>query len=64
MTDAKVTITTPSNSWLVSCSPWAARCATKDRVRKRIVYALVKGKLRHAAEGQEGLDMLMGEAAP
>lgn len=28
----------------------------KDKVRKRIVYALVKGHLRHANAGQEGLD--------
>lgn len=28
----------------------------KDRVRKRIVYALVKGHLRHANIGKEGLD--------
>lgn len=28
----------------------------KDKVRKRIVYALVKGHLRHADAGQEGLD--------
>ena len=29
--------------------------ATKDRVRKRIVYALMKGTLRHV-DGKEGLD--------
>lgn len=28
----------------------------KDKVRKRIVYALVKGHLRHANAGREGLD--------
>lgn len=28
----------------------------KDKIRKRIVYALVKGQLRHANAGQEGLE--------
>jgi hypothetical protein len=30
--------------------------AVKDKVRKRIVYALVKGHLRHATPGKEGID--------
>lgn len=57
MTDAKVTVHQAVELLVGQLQPSGSELrATKDRVRKRIVYALVKGKLRHAGEGQEGLD--------